>query len=119
MSESVLGIIWLGWTIALLILYHKVFAVYYFDLANGLLKEIIGAALLGVIMTAVTLMYWYISAIIIIIIGLAISNKVRSKVPLIIAIICAIIVAVVGIQTISNSDTSSASNKVLIENQHT
>ena len=87
MSESVLGILWIGWTIALLIMYHKVFSVYYFNLSRGLMKEVVGACMLGAIMAGVTLAYWYVSAVIIIVIGLSVSSKMKSKVPIIIAVI--------------------------------
>ena len=118
MSESVLAILWLGWTIALLILYHKVFSVYYFNLSRGLMKEIIGACFLGGIMTGVTLSCWYVSAIIIIIIGLSVSGKMKSKAPVIVAIICAIIVSFMGVSATMGNDGVSADIKPVIEMQY-
>ena len=114
-GESVLGILWIGWTIALLVLYHKVFSVYYFNLSRGLMKEIIGACFFGAIMTGVTLAFWYVSAIIIIIIGLSISSKVKSKAPVIIAIICAIIVSFMGASATMGNGVESANIKSVVE----
>ena len=48
MAGGILFGLWIFWTIALLILYHKVFTVYYFSLGNGLMKEIVTAFFLGI-----------------------------------------------------------------------
>ena len=118
MSESVLGILGIGWTIALLIMYHKVFSVYYFNLSRGLMKEVVGACMLGAIMAGVTLAYWYVSAVIIIVIGLSVSSKMKSKVPIIIAVICAIFLSFVGFTATMGDDGSSADIKPVVEMQY-
>ena len=40
MTSGVHMIVLIGWMIILLVLYHKIFEVYYFDLEHGLLKEL-------------------------------------------------------------------------------
>lgn len=40
MTSGVHMIVLVGWMIILLVLYHKIFEVYYFDLGHGLLKEL-------------------------------------------------------------------------------
>lgn len=115
MGESILSILWVVWTVALLILYHKVFAVYYFDLGNGLLKELVGAAILGAVMAALTITYWYVSAIIIIVIGLMVCGKVNNKIPLVIAVIFAVFIAIVGASVKTDTDTSSVRIEIVAE----
>lgn len=111
MTETGLYIVWFFWTIALLILYHKVIAVYYFDLLNGLLKELVVSALLGGIMTGLTLMYWYVAAIIIIIIGLSARGKVGNK-ALVAALVLAVFVAIMGIKLHNSSSREDAEDEV-------
>jgi len=103
----VLGL-WIFWSIALLVLYHKVFAVYYFDLGQGIMKELVMSCILGLIMVAVTLAFWYIAAAIVVLFGLGMMKKMDSKVPLVIAVIVAIIICVVGITLKSDSDAGEA-----------
>lgn len=110
MSEGVLGVLWIFWTIAFLVLYHKVFTVYYFDLGKGLMKEIIASAIFGGIMALVTLALWYIVAVIIVLFGLIMKKKTESNVPLVLAVIAAIIMCVVGITAKSDGDEQAAMN---------
>lgn len=95
--EILTGILVLVWAIALLILYHTVFEVYYFNASVGLLKELIGAFILGIIMTALTLYFWWLTAIIVILVGLANMGKTGNKMHLIISIVIAVIIAILGI----------------------
>ena len=99
-------IMWIAWTIALLIVYHKIFEVYYFSLGNGLFKELITAGFIGLIMTALTFYLWWLTAIIIILIGVAAVGKTNSKAPLIIAVVVAIIISIIGFKTNHESDSS-------------
>ncbi|MBR5800417.1 MAG: hypothetical protein IKY23_10205 [Lachnospiraceae bacterium] len=107
--DSLFGIVWIIWTIALLILYHKCFEVYYFSLGNGLVKELVAAAFLGIIMTGLTFYLWWLTAIIIIIIGLLFMGKTNSKAPLVIAIILAIVISIMGINVKNDSSSSEPS----------
>ena len=106
MSGGAVLVIWLFWIIILLVVYHKIFTVYYFNLGQGLTKEIVGACLAGVVLTALTLYLWYISAIIIILFGIMGMSKLNSKVPLVIAIIVAIVISFLGISAKNNSNNS-------------
>lgn len=56
-----LGIIWAICTIAVWVIYHKIFNVIYFDLANGCLKEVIICILFGALLTGLVVAFWYIS----------------------------------------------------------
>lgn len=104
MTGSVTLILVVFFTITSLILYHKVFTVYYFgSLTNNLIKELFGAFIVGFILTMVTLYFWWVAAIIIVLIGLSVAAKVDSpqgkKVILIAFVVMAIIVSIVGITT--------------------
>lgn len=112
MSSGVHMIVLVGWMIALLVLYHKVFEVYYFDLGHGLLKELGVSFILGLIMTALTFYLWWLTAIIIIITGLSLKKKVANNAPLIIAIILAIIVTFMGISDRSNNSGDDSTTDV-------
>ena len=68
-------VLWIAFTILTLILYHKVFTVYYFDLGAGLLKEIFFSAIIGALLAGLTLMFSTPVAIIIVIIGFLVSRK--------------------------------------------
>lgn len=108
MTSGIHMIVLVGWMIALLVLYHKVFEVYYFDLGHGLLKELGVSFILGLIMTTLTFYLWWLTAIIIIIIGLSLKKKIANNAPLIIAIVLAIIVMFMGISD-RNDDGSDGS----------
>ena len=74
MVNGIFAIVLVVWIVVLLILYHKFFEVYYFDLGHGMLKEICTAFFLGLIMTGLTFYLWWLTAIIIIIAGLIFRN---------------------------------------------
>ena len=97
MTSGIHMIVLVGWMIALLFFYHKIFTVYYFDLGHGLLKELGVSFILGLIMTALTFYFWWLTAIIIIVVGLAFKAKSSSNAPFIIAVVLAVIVAFLGI----------------------
>ena len=101
-------IVLVGWMIALLVFYHKIFAVYYFDLGHGLLRELGVSFILGLLMTALTFYLWWLTAVIIIIAGLGLKKKVSNNIPLIIAIVLAIVISMIGISDKNNTDSNSA-----------
>ena len=70
MGTNILFGLWIFYVIAILVMYHKVFDVVYFDLGRGLMKELVIAAFGGMILAAITVKFWVLSAIIIIITGL-------------------------------------------------
>lgn len=96
--DNMVGIIWIIWTVALLVFFHKIFTVYYFNLSLGLLKELLFAAILGAMMTGLTLYFWWLTAIIIILFGIGTAKKTSSSLALIGCIILAVIIAVMGIR---------------------
>jgi len=115
--DSLLGIVWLAWVIALLILYHKVFTVYYFSLGHGIMKELVGAAFGAIIMTALTFYFWWITALIILFIGFASMSKSGEKSHIIIAVIIAIVISIIGISVKSKSNNSNEEKKQVTEEQ--
>lgn len=96
--DNMAGIIWIIWTVALLVFYHKIFTVYYFNLGVGLLKELLFAAILGAMMMGLTLYFWWLTAIIIILFGIGTAKKTSNSLALIGCIILAVIIAVMGIR---------------------
>ena len=118
MSGTIYGIVWIVWVVALLYLYHKVFTVYYFSLGNGIMKELVTAAFLGIIMTALTFYLWWLTAIIILGFGFANMQKSGNKTFMIIAVVAAIIVAILGISLRSssnNNETETARVPVIVQ----
>lgn len=109
----ILGFVWIAWIIALLVLYHKVFTVYYFNLGDGLLREFVTALILGLIMAGLTFYLWWLTAIIIIAIGFAAMGKLNSNTPLIIAVVLAIIVAILGISFRASIDEDNNSSSAM------
>lgn len=103
--------LWIFWIIALLVFYHKVFSVYYFNLTKGCLQEILTAGLLGMVLAYLTIKLWWVTAIILVLAGLSASAKADNKAPLAAAVVLAVIIAIVGINLKSNSeDTRSSAN---------
>ncbi len=102
MSESIALILVIFYTIASLVVYHKIFTVYYFgSLTNNLFKELFGAFLVGIILTGLTLYFWWLAAIIIVLAGVGFAGKTDNpqgkKVIMGAFVVFAIIVAIVGI----------------------
>ena len=85
------------WTIAILILYHTVFEVVYFDLPGGCATEIIFSVLLGCVMAGLTLYLWWLTAGIIIVVGVVNAKKTSNQAHIAIAVVLAIVVAIIGI----------------------
>ena len=75
LQSVVLVILTVVYAVVCLIIYHKLFHVIYFDLGNGCLKEIIGASLAGLLLAALTVLFWYISIPIIILLLIALFKK--------------------------------------------
>lgn len=117
MNSGILFAMWLFFTIASLVIYHKIFVVYYFNLSRGLVKEFVTACFVGLILTALTLYLWWLSAIILVLVGLLAAKKVQDpvikKVVLIVFIVLAIIVSVLGIQF--NASNKNKDNAVTSE----
>lgn len=110
--SGVVTVLWVVYSIGVWIVYHKIFAVYYFNLAQGLMKELFLSAFLGMILTGLTLSLWWLAAIILLLVGLGASGKAQtsSGKHTIIAIfaIAAIIISIVGISFKSQSNRTEA-----------
>lgn len=100
MSEAVQFIFFLVFFIGGLVLYHSVFDVVYLNLGKGLLSEIISAALLSCLMVFITMKFWIVSVILILLVGLGVSSKFKNDSTrgafIIFVIIFAIIVGISG-----------------------
>lgn len=92
---GVIGI-WLAYVVIGLVIYHKVFNVVYFDLSGALLKELGGAIAFATIMMWITIKFWLVAAIVLVVIGLLLSSKSGSRGLFVLFIIVAIIVSYVG-----------------------
>lgn len=84
-----------------LVIYHSIFEIWYFNLGKALIGELFGAFVFALLMTGLTLKFWWIALVIIILLGLALSAKVSSpagkKIVLGVFVAVAIITAITGI----------------------
>lgn len=112
--SGIVVVLWIVFSIGVWIAYHKIFAVYYFNLSQGLMKELILSAFLGAILTALTLYFWWITTIILLLVGLGVSGKTENpsgkKAIIVIFVIAAIVVAIVGISYRSQVSTDAATS---------
>lgn len=119
--SGIVMVLWIVFSIGVWITYHKIFAVYYFNLSQGLMKELFLSAFVGLILTGLTLNYWWIAAIILLLVGLGVSGKTDNpsgkKAIMVVFVIAAIVVSIVGISTKSqnNPDTDASVRGYRIE----
>lgn len=124
MGEGTLFVLWAFFTIFALVIYHKIFAVYYFNLSRGIMSELFGAVCVGGLLAALSIYLWWLTAIIIVVVGLVTAGKVTDssmkKVIMIVFVVIAIIISIVGISAKMKSASESAWNFEIeqqIENQ--
>lgn len=121
MGTNILFGLWIFYVIAILVMYHKVFDVVYFDLGRGLMKELVVAAFGGMILAAITVKFWVLSAIIIIITGLVCRGKfddpAAKNTVLVIAIIIAIVISSLGIKVNKNQKQQDANNETTVSQE--
>ncbi len=121
MGTNILFGLWIFYVIAILVMYHKVFDVVYFDLGRGLMKELVIAAFGGMILAAITVKFWVLSAIIIIITGLVCRGKfddpAAKNTVLVIAIIIAIVISSLGIKVNKNQKQQDANNETTVSQE--
>lgn len=118
--SGIVVVLWIVFSIGVWITYHKIFTVYYFNLSQGLMKELILSAFLGGILTALTLYFWWITAIILLLVGVGVSGKTENpsgkKAIMVVFAIAAIVVAIVGIsyksQVSADADGSAREYRV-------
>ena len=117
MSETVVFILWIGFSIGVWVLYHKIFTVYYFSLSQGLMKELIWSVIIGIVLTGLALYLWWLVVLILLGVGLTTAGKVDNpsakKTIMILFAVAAIVVAIVGLQFkagMKANETPSSSN---------
>ena len=64
--------------ILLLVIYHSIFEIWYINFGKAMLGELFGALIFAMLMTALTLKFWFVAFIIIILLGFVISAKVNN-----------------------------------------
>ncbi len=120
MSSMVMLVLWIGFSIGAWVLYHKIFTVYYFSVTRGLMKELGTALIVGLMLTAITLYFWWLTAIIIVLAGYSVAGKVgdadKKKKSITAFIIVAVIVAIVGIGVRSSADAPKKTSSIRYEN---
>ena len=89
--SAIVAMLAIFWTVVVLILYHKLFDVVYFNLINGIVRELVVSFIIAMVITFITIKLWWVTAIILVIAGILLSKKTLSKVPLVITIILAIV----------------------------
>lgn len=106
--SGVVTVLWIVYSIGVWIIYHKMFTVYYFNLSQGVMKELFLSALLGLLLTGLTLSLWWLAAIILLLVGLGVSGKAQTPsgkhAVIVVFAIAAIIISIVGISFKSQSD---------------
>lgn len=99
--SGVVTVLWAVYSIGVWIIYHKMFTVYYFSLSRGLVKELFLSAFVGMILTGLTLSFWWIAAIILFLVGVGVSRKTENpsgkKAIIVVFAIAAIVISIVGI----------------------
>lgn len=71
-------ILWIIFSVAIFILYHKVFDVVYLDLSQGLMRELIFVAIGGAFLTGLTVALWWLADIIIVIAAISLRGKCKT-----------------------------------------
>ncbi len=89
--SAIVSMLAIFWTVVILILYHKLFDVVYFNLINGIVRELVVSFIIAMVITFITIKLWWVTAIILVIAGILLSKKTLSKAPLVITIILAIV----------------------------
>lgn len=119
--SGIVTVLWIVFSIGVWVIYHKIFTVYYFNLSQGLMKELLLSAFAGLILTGLTLHFWWLTAIILLLVGVGVSGKTENpsgkKAIIVVFAIAAIAVAIVGISAKSqnSSDTSGSARGYRIE----
>jgi hypothetical protein len=101
-----------------LVIYHSIFEIWYFNFGKAMIKEIFGAFIFALLMTGLTLKFWWLALIIIVLIGLVLSAKVQNptgkKVVLGVFVVVAVITAIAGINY-NRQDKEKESDKMTQE----
>ena len=113
MSGTVVLIVWIGFSIGVWVLYHKIFTVYYFSLSQGLMKEFFMSFIVGLVLTGLTLTFWWLVALILVGAGFLFSGKVDNpsgkKAVRVAFIVAAVVISIVGISYSAKKDSQGTS----------
>lgn len=113
-----IGVLVLIYTVAVFVIYHKIFDVYYFGgVGHGIIKELFGSFIAACFLAGLTVYLWWVTDIIIILVGLGLAGKSdnpQTKKMIIGAfVVLAIVIAVMGIsyraENKKDADSSSES----------
>lgn len=111
---GIVVVLWIIFSIGVWVVYHKIFTVYYFNLSQGLMKELILSAFLGALLTALTLYFWWVTVIILLLAGVGASGKTENpsvkRTIIVVFGVAAIVVAIIGIRYKSQVDTDAGTN---------
>lgn len=114
MYTGVSAFLFLFWMAAVLMLYHKVFTVFYFDLGKGLMKEIVGAFFLACGLTYLTAKIWWVILIISLIAAAILffgaENPNTKSIGVVVCLVIAFVVTVVGVGTKNRENESDEKN---------
>ena len=123
--NTIIIILTLIFAVALWVMYHKIFDVVYFNLSKGIFKEIIVSLVAGLFLTGLTLMYWWITDILIALIAIAgvfACKRSEQKILVIVgAVILGIVVMITGIafnnQQKKEQHTTAQVYDIILENE--
>lgn len=111
-----MGLLVLIYFILGLVAYHAIFDIWYFNFKKAIINEIIGAFIFAALMTGITLKFWLISVVVLLIVGGCLSAKCSTKqtktLVMIVTLICIVLVAVQGRnfnKTLKDNNTDSQS----------
>lgn len=68
-------ILWFGCSLAVWVVFHKLFRVVYFELFNGCLKEFITSGIIGAVLAGIIIRFWFVAVIVIFLFLFSLSKK--------------------------------------------
>lgn len=107
MGGALIGI-WIFWTIAAFVFLCR-------KHSGNIIGTLLISSAWGFLLTWLTIKWWYIAAIIIIIIGMAVSSNSKNKTALGVAVFLAVVVSAMGLRYKNDSNDS---NKKQTERQY-
>lgn len=105
-----MGLLVLVYFVIGILAYHALFDIWYLDFKKALIKEIFGAFLFSALMTGITLKYWFVSVVIILVMGVALSAKCARKQLKIIIMAAAVIFALIVVSQARNFNKNNEVN---------
>ncbi len=97
------------------IVYHRIFDVVYFDLGRGCMQEIIGCIFFSAIMTVISIVFWPIAVVILLVVAFVIYNKSKNVFLAALFVIFAIFTTITGIYAWKNGADNNKSNNNSIQ----